>query len=149
MHSIDTIAARALEGSSALEPVIAADRDTSEADRRLAPAIVAGIREAGLQRLTLTAENGGLEVPLPVTLDIYEQLAGFDASVGWIVWNNCPALPVQPVSGAGRSSRDLRRSELVARIEHPAKRQGDFRKRRATGFPAAGRSFPAASWRSG
>ena len=30
-------------------------------------------------------------MPLPVALEIYEQLAGFDASVGWIVWNN--ALP--------------------------------------------------------
>jgi alkylation response protein AidB-like acyl-CoA dehydrogenase len=70
---------------------IAGHRAASEIDRRLAPAIVQEIRAAGLQRLTLTAENGGLEVPLPAALEIYEQLAGFDASVGWIVWNN--ALP--------------------------------------------------------
>ncbi len=86
-----TSAAIALEGSSALEPIIAANRAASEAARQLAPAIVSGIRAAGLQRMMLTRENGGLEVPLPVALQVYEQLAGFDASVGWIVWNN--ALP--------------------------------------------------------
>ena len=87
----DSIAARALAASSAMATTIADHRDASETDRRLAPAIVQEVRAAGLQRLTLTVENGGLEVPLPAALEIYEQLAGFDASVGWIVWNN--ALP--------------------------------------------------------
>ncbi len=77
--------------AQALAPVIEAHRDATESDRRLAPAIVAGIKAAGLQRLTLTRENGGLEVPLATALAVYEQLAGSDASVGWIVWNN--ALP--------------------------------------------------------
>ena len=81
----------ALEATEALGPIIAANRETSETDRRLAPAILQGIRSAGLQRLTLTRENGGLEMPLPAALEIYERLAGYDASVGWIVWNN--ALP--------------------------------------------------------
>ena len=94
MHTQDPHAAgesSALAAVSALAPIIAANRDVSETDRRLAPAIVEGIRAAGLQRLMLTAENGGLEAPLLTALRVYEQLAGYDASVGWVVWNN--ALP--------------------------------------------------------
>ena len=86
-----TAADEVLDAARALAPIVAANRDSSEADRRLAPAIVDGIRTAGLQRLTLTRENGGLEIPLLTALQIYEQLAGYDASLGWIVWNN--ALP--------------------------------------------------------
>jgi alkylation response protein AidB-like acyl-CoA dehydrogenase len=84
-------AAEVRESVRALAPIIADNRDGTEKDRQLAPAIVLAIKAAGLQRLTLTRENGGLEVPLPTALEVYEQLAGFDASVGWIVWNN--ALP--------------------------------------------------------
>ncbi|TNF89912.1 MAG: hypothetical protein EP301_02015 [Gammaproteobacteria bacterium] len=94
MHTQDPHAAgknSALDAASALAPIIAGNREISEANRRLAPAIVEGIRAAGLQRLMLSAENGGLEAPLLTALNVYEQLAGYDASVGWIVWNN--ALP--------------------------------------------------------
>lgn len=77
-----------LNAAMALAPVLAANRDISEADRRLAPAIVKGIKAAGLQRLALTKENGGLEVPVPIALEVFEQLARCDASVSWIVWNN-------------------------------------------------------------
>lgn len=77
-----------IESAKALAPVIAANRDAMESDRRLAQPIVDGIRAAGLQRLTLTRENDGLEVPLTTALEVYERLAGADASVGWIVWNN-------------------------------------------------------------
>ena len=80
-----------LNATRALAPIVAANRDISEADRRLTPAIVDGIKTAGLQRLTLTRENGGLEAPLLTALKVYELLAGYDASLGWIVWNN--ALP--------------------------------------------------------
>ncbi len=83
--------AAVLDAASTLAPVIAANGEATEANRQLAPAVVAGIRAAGLQRLTLTEENGGLEIPLPAALEVYERLAGADASVGWIVWNN--ALP--------------------------------------------------------
>ena len=80
-----------MDAARSLEAVIAADRQRSEADRRLTPEVVAGIRSAGLQRLMLNEADGGLALPLPAALQVYESLAGFDASVGWIVWNN--ALP--------------------------------------------------------
>ena len=70
---------------------IEANRHHSEAQRRLAPAIVSGIQAGSLQRLMLPAADGGLEAPLPTALDVYERLAGSDPSVAWVVWNN--ALP--------------------------------------------------------
>jgi alkylation response protein AidB-like acyl-CoA dehydrogenase len=81
-------ASELLDSADALEPIISANISATESGRRLAAPVVAAIRAAGLQRLMLTAENGGLEAPLLTALEIYERLAGVDPSVSWIVWNN-------------------------------------------------------------
>lgn len=74
-----------------LSPLIARMRDDTEADRRLAEPIVERLRDTRLCRMALAEELHGLELPLRDVLDVYEELAGAEASVGWIVWNN--ALP--------------------------------------------------------
>ena len=38
--------------------------------------------------MAIPRELHGLELPTPAALGVYELLAGAEASVGWIVWNN-------------------------------------------------------------
>jgi alkylation response protein AidB-like acyl-CoA dehydrogenase len=63
-------------------------RDETEAARRLAPPVVAALVEAGLHRMALSRALGGLESPAIVALEVYEELAGAEASLPWIAWNN-------------------------------------------------------------
>src|SRR5688572_3954534 len=63
-------------------------RSETESARRIAQPVVELLREARLCRLALPRELHGLEVPTPAALGVYETLAGAEASVGWIVWNN-------------------------------------------------------------
>jgi alkylation response protein AidB-like acyl-CoA dehydrogenase len=75
----------------ALVPLIVRLRDETEVNRRLAKPIVEGLRAARLCRIAIAKELDGLELPIRDALDVYEELAGAEASVGWVVWNN--ALP--------------------------------------------------------
>ena len=71
-----------------LLPLIASLRDETEAQRRIAARVVQVLRASRLCRTALPADLGGLELPPAETLSIYELLAGAEASVAWIVWNN-------------------------------------------------------------
>jgi indole-3-acetate monooxygenase len=81
----------ALAAARKLLPLITQSRDATESQRRIAEPVVAAIRASRLARIGLPREVAGLELPVPEALPIYECLAGAEASVGWIVWNN--ALP--------------------------------------------------------
>jgi alkylation response protein AidB-like acyl-CoA dehydrogenase len=85
-------------------PLIARLRHDTEADRRLAEPIVARLRTARLCRIAIASEWHGLELPIPDALDVYEVLAGAEASVGWVVWNN--SLPCLFGRYLERSARD-------------------------------------------
>jgi indole-3-acetate monooxygenase len=63
-------------------------RSETESARRIAQPVVELLREARLCRMALPRELQGLELPTPAALGVYELLAGAEASVGWIVWNN-------------------------------------------------------------
>ncbi len=78
----------ALAAARELAPIIVRSRRQTEADRRLAEPIVERLRDTRLCRLALVEELGGLEIPTPETLDLFETLAYAEASVAWIVWNN-------------------------------------------------------------
>src|SRR5690606_5261096 len=69
-------------------PLIASLRETTDADRNIAPPIVERLRDGGLCRLALARELAGAELPLDAALDVYETLAYADASVAWVAWNN-------------------------------------------------------------
>jgi alkylation response protein AidB-like acyl-CoA dehydrogenase len=71
-----------------LLPLIRASRDETETQRRIAAPVVAALRASRLCRIALPAEHGGLALPPLAALSIYELLAGAEASVSWIVWNN-------------------------------------------------------------
>ena len=78
----------ALNAARALAPIVLRSRNDTEAHRRLAEPIVAGLRDARLCRMALAEDVAGLDVPTPDMLEVYETLSHAEASVGWIVWNN-------------------------------------------------------------
>lgn len=78
---------RALEMAQNLVPVIEEQRDETEAGRRIAKPIVDRLIEARLGRMAVVEELGGLEMPTPDALRVYETLAGAEASVSWVTWN--------------------------------------------------------------
>ena len=77
-----------LEAAHGLKEVIVEHRATTENHRQLAEPIVDALIESGLCRMALPAENGGLETSPLEALSVYEILAGAEASVAWVVWNN-------------------------------------------------------------
>jgi alkylation response protein AidB-like acyl-CoA dehydrogenase len=80
-----------LENARELLPLISRLRDDTEAQRRLAAPVVDALRRARLCRGAVSASLGGLELRGVEPLLLYEILAGAEASVSWIAWNN--ALP--------------------------------------------------------
>jgi alkylation response protein AidB-like acyl-CoA dehydrogenase len=66
-----------------LGPLVREHAEQAEQRRRLAPEVVAGLREAGLFRLLLPRSLGGLELD-PVTCAlVVEELARLDSAAGW------------------------------------------------------------------
>ena len=80
--------ARCIDDARALGPVILEVRDQTERDRRLAPAIVDGLRESRLCRWGLPPAQSGLPISPVEWLRMIELLAGYEASVPWIICNN-------------------------------------------------------------
>jgi alkylation response protein AidB-like acyl-CoA dehydrogenase len=78
----------ALGAAREMLPLITRHRGETESARRIAQPVVDALRKARLCRLAIPRELHGLELPTPDALDVYEMLAGAEASVGWIVWNN-------------------------------------------------------------
>ena len=96
MNEIVTVA-------ESLIPLIRELRHTTEQDRRLAAPIVQALRESDLCRMLL--DTGA---PPPYTpeqwLRVLETLAGAEASVAWIVWNNTlPCFWARFLDDAGRA----------------------------------------------
>ena len=96
MNEIVTVA-------ESLIPLIRELRHTTEQDRRIAAPIVQALRESDLCRMLL--DTGA---PPPYTPDewlrVLETLAGAEASVAWIIWNNTlPCFWVRFLDDAGRA----------------------------------------------
>jgi alkylation response protein AidB-like acyl-CoA dehydrogenase len=100
-----------LDTARELLPLIRASRDATETQRRIAAPVVAALRASRLCRIALPVEQGGLALPPVETLSIHELLAGADASVSWIVWNN------QLPSFFGRFLRPEARAEILGNPE--------------------------------
>jgi indole-3-acetate monooxygenase len=78
----------AIAAARELLPLITRLRDETETGRRIAPGIVDALRSQRLCRIAVPTGLGGLALAPVDALKIYELLAGAEASVGWIVWNN-------------------------------------------------------------
>ena len=70
-----------------LVPSIAARALEAEKDRRLAPATVRSMAEAGLVQMAIPKAYGGLESRLSDTLRVVEEISYADASAGWCLMN--------------------------------------------------------------
>jgi indole-3-acetate monooxygenase len=66
-----------------LGPLIREHADQGEQRRRLAPEVIAGLRQAGLFRLLLPRTLGGLELDPATCALIVEEIAGLDSAAGW------------------------------------------------------------------
>jgi indole-3-acetate monooxygenase len=100
-----------LDSARALLPLIRQSRAETEAQRRIAAPVVEELRKARLCRIALPSEVGGLALAPLEALAVYEALAGAEASVAWIVWNN--ALPCF----FGRFLRPQARAEIFGNPE--------------------------------
>ncbi len=111
-----------------LLPLISSLRDETESQRRIAARVVEVLRTSRLCRIAVPAELGGLELPPPEALSIYEQLAGAEASVAWIVWNSTLPCFFGRFFSPEVRSRSLWRSALpVCRLHAPQRARGGGR----------------------
>jgi len=78
-------AARLLRALTRLAPQFAQHLDSAERLARLPPEISGPLLSQGFFRLWIPASAGGLELPLPEALRIYEAAACLDGSLGWAV----------------------------------------------------------------
>jgi alkylation response protein AidB-like acyl-CoA dehydrogenase len=69
-----------------LEPLIRAHADEAERNRRLSPAVVKALAQAGIFRMYTPRTLGGLEVDPLTFYRVVEALARIDGSTGWCVF---------------------------------------------------------------
>jgi alkylation response protein AidB-like acyl-CoA dehydrogenase len=62
---------------------VRASADEIERNRRLPDALVAALRDTGINRLLIPAALGGLEAPMLDVMDVMERIASADGSAGW------------------------------------------------------------------
>lgn len=74
-----------------IREVVRANAADSERERTLNKATVEALWKSGLMQLQNPREAGGLEPTLPEMIEIWEELAWQDASVGWIGIANLPS----------------------------------------------------------
>jgi alkylation response protein AidB-like acyl-CoA dehydrogenase len=77
-----------LETAAALQPVVRGYQDDIERERRLPKPLVEQLRAAGLYRMVVPQQLGGLQVDLLTFLRAAEMLAEADGSTGWNLANN-------------------------------------------------------------
>jgi alkylation response protein AidB-like acyl-CoA dehydrogenase len=85
MAQLSAAAARLLGRLEALAVDFAPHLAQSEQQARLSPLISGPLLEAGFFRLWIPAAVGGLELPLPDALRLYEAAAAIDGSLGWAI----------------------------------------------------------------
>src|SRR3954451_22497043 len=66
-----------------VQRVVADHADDIEKGRRLPDAVVAAYRQAGVNRLAMPVELGGLEAPVRETLAALAAISSVDGSAGW------------------------------------------------------------------
>jgi indole-3-acetate monooxygenase len=63
--------------------LVRAAADEIERSRRLPEAVVAALRDTGINRLLIPAALGGMEAPITDVMDVMERIAAADGSTGW------------------------------------------------------------------
>lgn len=83
MHTLSAEETAFVARVRALQPLVIAHRDESEAERRLSPPVVDAMAEAGIFAMYVPRELGGLEVHPLALFEAIEALACADGSAGW------------------------------------------------------------------
>lgn len=112
-----------LSAARGLRTTIRGVRQETEDARRLVQPVVDGLIETGLCRLAVPADLGGHEADPVAALEIYEELAGAEASVAWIAWNNAlPGLLSRHLSNTVRTDLFGNANQLFANSTRPSGR---------------------------
>jgi alkylation response protein AidB-like acyl-CoA dehydrogenase len=85
ISEVTTTGAEVLERVRLLGPDITERAPEIEAGRRVPPALVDQLREAGCFRLIRPTSHGGVGASLPEAMRVFETLARADGSTGWTV----------------------------------------------------------------
>ncbi|MFF3950192.1 acyl-CoA dehydrogenase family protein [Streptomyces sp. NPDC001902] len=72
---------------TSVRPAIEADVEEIDLSGEIPERLYETLRAAGAFSFLTPRELGGLEVTLPESMKIYEELGRIDASVAWVVWN--------------------------------------------------------------
>jgi len=87
MPMLASAGATLLAAARAFGPRILAEREQIEAGRRLPAELARDLAQQGFFRLFLPEAYGGLDLAPTQGLEVLEELARWDASVAWCVWN--------------------------------------------------------------
>jgi alkylation response protein AidB-like acyl-CoA dehydrogenase len=74
-----------------LRPVVEGEADVAERESRLTQPVIDALADSGLNHLQVPKELGGLEADTDTTLDVLEELAHQDGSIGWTFMANANA----------------------------------------------------------
>jgi alkylation response protein AidB-like acyl-CoA dehydrogenase len=77
-----------VDNAKALQPIVRGFQAETERERRIPQPLVDVMREAGLYRMLLAHEFGGLQVDLLSCFQVVELISEADGSVGWNLINN-------------------------------------------------------------
>ncbi len=72
-----------LDEARRLAPLIRDNRDVSERERRLPPPVLAALHQAGLFRMLIPSDVGGLQVDPATAMSVVETIAAADGAAGW------------------------------------------------------------------
>src|SRR4051794_4616667 len=90
----DTAARSLLDATRAILPLVRECADEGERERQLPRPVARAMAEAGVARMLAPRAIGGLEIDPITQLDVIEQLAHAEGSVGWVaqVYSSCAHL---------------------------------------------------------
>ena len=101
-----------------LAPMVAELRGGFDAAGRLPDALVDELRARKLFRLWLPVSLGGLGLSALEFMDVVEEAASLDGTIGWLVGKRGWHVAGGRVSRSGRGPPDLRRSRCLCRVVH-------------------------------
>lgn len=78
-----------------LEPVLRRHAASAEANRQMAPEVIAALVDSGVMRMWIPEAYDGMELPPNDALSVMEELARIDPSTGWVV-SNCVFISMLP-----------------------------------------------------
>lgn len=130
----DTAAQSLLDATRAILPLVRANADEGERERRLPKQVAKALAEAGIAKMLAPRSIGGLEIDPITQLDVIEQLAHAEGSVGWVaqVYSSCAHLTgfLAPECGYqifGRNPNAIMSGTLAAPYGRATVTDGGFR----------------------